>query len=314
MFEGGRPKQPYVLVVGAAGIDSKGRAGAALVPNSSTPGQVRVSVGGVARNVADNLARLDVEAVLLSAIGDDGSGKRIINNAAMVGINTDYLLISQEYHTSAYLALLDETGNLVMSVYDTEILASITPQVIGERRGLVKNAAMLVMDSNLSTESIAALFKFAHRYGVPVCADPTSTTLIAKLKPYLDKIYMITPNVAEAEVLSGQTIGDENDAITAARVLVNAGIRIVIITLAEMGVVYASASASGHIPAVATELIDSTGASDALTASVVFGLLNDIPLDESVRLGASAAALTLACTDTVCPGLSLDLLYDQLLI
>jgi pseudouridine kinase len=79
-------------------------------------------------------------------------------------------------------------------------------------------------------------------------------------------------------------------------------------------VVYASANDSGHVPAVSTDIVDSTGASDALTATVVFGLLNDIPLDESVRLGASAAALTLACADTVCADLSLDLLYDQLLI
>jgi pseudouridine kinase len=95
---------------------------------------------------------------------------------------------------------------------------------------------------------------------------------------------------------------------------VTAGVKIAIITLAEEGVVYATADASGHIPAVATEIIDTTGASDALTAAVVFGLLNDIPIDESVRLGASAAALTLACSDTVCVDLSLELLYDHLLI
>jgi pseudouridine kinase len=125
---------------------------------------------------------------------------------------------------------------------------------------------------------------------------------------------MVTPNVSEAEILSGKAIKDENQAIAAARTLVNAGVDIAIITLAEEGVVYASAKASGHIPAVATDIVDSTGASDALTATVVFGLLNDIPLDESIRLGASAAALTLACTDTVCSDLNLDLLYDNLLI
>jgi pseudouridine kinase len=96
--------------------------------------------------------------------------------------------------------------------------------------------------------------------------------------------------------------------------LVNAGVNIVMITLGEAGVIYATANASGHVPAVATQLVDLTGASDALTATVVFGLLNEIPLDEAVRLGASAAALTLECTDTVCQDLSLDLLYDQLLI
>lgn len=308
------PSKPYVLVIGAAGVDSKGRASVPLTLGSSTAGDVRVSVGGTARNVADNLARLGISTVLMSAIGHDGSGRRIVDSATEVGINLDYLIYSEEHHTAAYLAVLDETGNLVMSVDDMAILSCLTPQIIHQRRGLVKGAEMVVMDSNLSAEAIASLFKVTNRYQVPVCADPTSTTLAKKLLPYLPDIYMITPNVAEAEVLSGRAIRNEGEAITAARKLVNAGVKVALITLAEEGVVYASTSDSGHVPALATEVVDSTGASDALTATVVFALLNDIPLDEAVRLAATAAALTLASSDTVYPELSLDLLYDRLLI
>jgi pseudouridine kinase len=309
-----KPIKPYVLVIGAAGIDSKGRARVPLTPGSSTPGDVRVSVGGVARNVADNLARLGVAAVLVSAIGAGGSGRRILGNAAEVGINTDYLIISEEYRTSAYLAVLDEVGNLVMSIDDMQVMACLTPQVINQQHDLIKEAEMVFLDSNLSTEAIAALFKITSRYQVRVCADSTSKALAYKLQPYLPQIYMITPNLAEAEILSGHTIDNEEEAIAAARKLVNAGVKIAVITLREAGVVYASTNESGHIPALSTEVIDPTGASHALTATVIFGLLNDISLDEAVRLAASAAALTLACSDTVCVDLSLDLLYDHLVI
>ncbi len=306
--------EPYVLVVGAASIDSKGRAGVPLIPGSSAPGKVRVTVGGTARNNAENLARLGVETVLLSAIGRGGSGKRILNNAAEVGIKTDFCIVSEDQRTSAYLALLDESGNLVMSVDDMNVMSCITPKTIESRRDVVKQAEMVVLDSNLSQETIDTLIRVAKRYKVRVCADPTSTSLATRLKPYLPDIYMITPNIAEAEVLTGCTINDENDAMTAARQLANAGVDIVLITLAEEGVVYAMANASGHVPAMAAEVVDSTGASDALTATVVFGLLNDIPPDESIRLGVSAAALTLATTDTVYRELSLELLYDSLVI
>jgi pseudouridine kinase len=306
--------QPYVLVIGAAGIDSKGIAEGPLTLGTSTPGRVRVSVGGVARNVADNLARLGVETVLLSAVGNGGSGKRVLTQARDVGINVDYVVVTKDYHTAAYLALLDRQGNLVMSVDDMRVLTCITPELINQRRDLVRNARMIVLDSNLSEKTIRAIIKLANRYNVPICADPTSTLLAKRLKPHLSSFYMVTPNVAEAQVLTDCSIEDEDEAITAARRLVTAGVKIAIITLAEEGVVYATADASGHIPAVATEIIDTTGASDALTAAVVFGLLNDIPIDESVRLGASAAALTLACSDTVCVDLSLELLYDHLLI
>jgi pseudouridine kinase len=70
----------------------------------------------------------------------------------------------------------------------------------------------------------------------------------------------------------------------------------------------------GYIPAIRSEVVDRTGAGDALTAGVVFGLLNDFPIDEAVRLGVSAATLTLQCKETVCPDLSLERLYDQLVI
>jgi pseudouridine kinase len=308
------PTQPYVLVIGAAGIDSKGRAQAPLTHGTSTPGIVRVSVGGTARNVADNLARLGVETVLLSAVGGDASGRRVLQNAAEVGLNTDFCLVEKEHRSAAYLAVLDNTGHLVVSVDDMAVLSCLTPQVINQNRELIKNAEMVVVDSNVPEKSIDALFKVAKRYKVRICADPTSTTLATRLMPHLPNIYMITPNIAEAEVLSGYTIENEDQALAAARHLVTKGVDIAIITLAEEGVVYATTDASGHIPARATEVVDSTGASDALTATVVFGLLNDIPIDESIRLGVSAAALTLACTDTVCVDLSLELLYDHLVI
>ena len=174
---------PYVLVIGAAGIDTKGRAGTALTLGSSTPGVVRVSVGGTARNVADNLARLGIDTILISAIGTGGNGRRILQNAERVGINTDYVIVSDQHHTSAYLAVLDETGSLVMSVDDMEILACVTPQIINYRRGLIREAEMVVIDSNLPKSTIRSIFKAAKRYNTPVCADPASTAVAPRRAP-----------------------------------------------------------------------------------------------------------------------------------
>jgi pseudouridine kinase len=92
------------------------------------------------------------------------------------------------------------------------------------------------------------------------------------------------------------------------------GVDIAIITLAEKGLCYATPEVGGYIPAIRSEGVDRTGAGDALTAGVVFGLLNDFPIDEAVRLGVSAATLTLQCKETVCPDLGLERLYDQLVI
>jgi pseudouridine kinase len=83
--------------------------------------------------------------------------------------------------------------------------------------------------------------------------------------------------------------------------------------MAEFGVSYATSETSGHIPAVRTQIIDPTGGGDALSATVIYALLNGIPLDEAIRLGVSAASLTLRHRGAVLPDLSLELLYEHLL-
>jgi pseudouridine kinase len=301
----------HILVIGAAGLDTKGRANTLLRTGTSNPGLIRISVGGVARNVAENLARLGEHAILLSAIGTDRSGRRVRDQAAEAGVDVSYLLESSDHHTGAYLAVFDGTGNLSISIDDMAVLSAITPAFIYARRRLIRDAAMLVLDANLSPPAIDSLFRQAAKYGVRVSADPTSVPLAERIRPHLSSLFMVTPDLPEAEVLCGFSLrNNRSQGIAAAKQLVGMGVQIAIVTLAELGVCYATPDVSGHIPAVKTGVVDRTGAGDALTAGVVFGLLNDLPIDEAVRLGATAAALTLQCYQSVCPNISLDSLYN----
>jgi pseudouridine kinase len=125
---------------------------------------------------------------------------------------------------------------------------------------------------------------------------------------------MVTPDAAEAAVLCGHPVGGRAEAMAAAHELVANGVQIPIITLGEEGLCYATSRESGYIPSILCKVVDFTGAGDALTAAVVYGLVNGFPIDEATRLGVSAATLTLKCADTVCPDLSLERLYDQLVI
>ena len=306
-------KQSHILVVGAAGLDTKGWSKGPLQPGTSNPGSIRISVGGVARNVAENLARLGEHAILLSAVGADRSGHRVRHQATDAGVDVTYLIESPDHHTGAYLAVFDQTGDLSISIDDMDALSAVTPSVIYNRRSLIRDAAMVVMDANLSPPAIESLIREAVKYGASVSADPTSVSLAERIKPYLPDLFMVTPDLPEAEVLCGRSLANTRDqGIAAAKQLVTMGVDIAIVTLAELGVCYATPEVSGHVPAVKTQVVNRTGAGDALTAGVVFGLINDFSIDEALRLGASAAALTLQCYESVCPDLSLDCLYDSL--
>jgi pseudouridine kinase len=304
--------EAYVVVIGAAGIDTKGQALTPLVSGSSVPGKITSTSGGVARNVAENLARLGEQVALITAIGDDSPGVRLKNRLIDAKIDISHLIISSGYRTASYLALFDDHHNPIYSIDDMTVMATITPELIERKRKVIQGARLIVIDSNLPEPTIEAIIGQAIEKNVPVVADPTSVSLGTKLKPYLKKLFMITPNAAEAAVLSGQKITSRQSVIQAANKLVRLGVDIAIITLAERGVVYATDDTSGHIPALTATVVNLTGAADALTGTVIFGILNDIPIDEAVRLGATAAALTLQSEESVLRNLTLDGLYDHL--
>lgn len=304
---------PWVVVIGAASIDTKGRAKGELIPATSNPGEIRVSAGGVGRNIAENLGRLGVPTLLLSAAGDDEAGRHILEVTATGGVDVSQVIVSHS-RSAAYLAVLDEKGAMRLSIDDMAIIEEVTPRYIYDRRRFIRGAKMVVMDANLSPAAIASALRLATKAGVPVCVDPVSVALAPRLKDHLSYLSIVTPNAQEAEALSESLVRNRFEATAAAQKLVSLGVELAIITLAEEGLCYATSQEKGHIPAIDCEVADATGAGDALTAGVVYGLVNDFPISEAVRLGVSAATLTLACVDTVCPDLSLERLYDQLVI
>ena len=303
---------PTILVIGATAVDAKGQPLESLVPGTSAPGTVRLTIGGVARNMAENLARLGLHTVLLSAIGNDPIGQLLLQATADSGVNVEQVITSTEHRTGAYLAVLDRNGAPAHAIDDMAVIEMLTPEWIYRRRRLFREASMVVLDANIPPRTMETIFGLAKKYDCPVCVDPTSVSLAPRLIPHLSDIFLLVPNLQEARALVSPNA--RMDAQEMAMELVNRDVEIAIITLAEMGLYYACSDERGHLPALERDVVDLTGAGVALAAAVIFGLLHDIPISEAVRLGISAAALTIQCPESVCPDLSLDHLYDELVI
>ncbi|MGB9668947.1 MAG: carbohydrate kinase family protein [Anaerolineales bacterium] len=312
VLQSGKP----VLVIGAAGVDIVGRLQGTKFEHGSNPAYIRTSFGGVARNVAENLARLGQEVIFIGTVGNDIYADQLLKTICSAGVNTDYVIRLDNQSTGMYIGVYNPATELLFALDNMEICKLITPEYIRGNESLIKNAACIFVDMNLSQETLRTIFTLAKRYHLAVCADTTSPHLAHKLIPYLPYLYLITPNAAEASALLelSQKITSRKQALLSAKALVSRGVDIVIITLGEHGLCYATSETSGYIPAIQTTIADPTGAGDALTAAVLFALLNDIPLDDSVRLGVSAATLTLQYPGSVIPDLTLEKLYDQLVI
>lgn len=305
-----------VLVIGAAGQDLVGRPLHALKTATSNPGRIRKSFGGVARNVAENLARLGQPVTLLTALGRDWTGDQLLEQAESAGVDTQHVLRSDKFPTGTYLALVDQEGFLHVALDDMRIISTLTPAYIEEHAHLFHESALVFVDSNLTKETLRKTLSLARKAHIPVCADPTSTLLASRLKPHLPRLKLITPNAAEARILCGSPTEPEEclTAMESAKRLVSQGVEIAIVTQAELGVAYATSETAGQVPALRTQVVDPTGGGDAMTSAVIFSLLNGIPIDDAVRLGVSAASLTLRYAGAVVPDLSLEKLYDRLVI
>jgi pseudouridine kinase len=303
-----------VLVIGAAGLDMVGKVRSGLRQHTSNPAQIRLSFGGAARNVAENLLHLGTPVNFLTVVGNDLPGYQIIDGLANVGANVEGVVHSDQYPTGTYLAILNREGRLEYGLDDMRILGELSPKAIHDRGELFSQSSILFIDANLSKETLRTIFSIAHKAKLPVCADPTSALLASKLIPYLGRLRLVVPNRIEASILSGRSTVPTNrrEATQAAKQLVSQGVEIAIVTMAETGVCYATSATSGYVPPVRTEVIDPTGGGDALTAAVLFGLLNQMPIDDAVRLGVAAESLTLAYRGAVLPDLSLEKIYDQL--
>jgi len=295
-------------------VDAKGRPDGVLMPGTSVPGIVHLGIGGVGRNIAENLARMGVPTNLVSATGADQFGRILLQHTADSGVDVSHVVISEAHRTAAYIAVLDSGGAPAHAIDDMAIMGLVTPAMIEESRSLFEQASIIVVDANLLPEALESVFRLARECDRPVCVDPTSAILAPRVLPYLSETYLIVPNLREAQALASAGHEEEPDVQQLAHRLVNMGAEIAVITLAEKGLYYATSDESGHVPALKRDIVDLTGAGAALAAAVIFGLQNGFAISEAVRLGISAAALTIQCTETVCSDLSLDRLYDELVV
>ena len=305
-----------VLLIGASGLDIVGRINTVPEAGTSTPAHVRPSFGGVARNVAENLAKLGLPVSLITVVGQGEFGKHLLDYTQAQGVDVSHSLRTSEYSTSSYLAVVTNKGELQFALDDMRAISTLKPDYIRKNAPLFRQSDFVFIDANIPCPTLKTIFHQARLAKTPVCADATSNKLASRLLPYLNRIALLTANAAEAAVLTNTTFAnnDRLGALNAARMLITKGVEVAVISIAEFGVCYATSETSGHIPAIKTKIIDPTGAGDALTAALIFGLVNKMPIDEAVRLGVSAASLTLKIRGSVIPDLTLEKIYDQLYV
>ena len=301
----------YVTGIGGANMDLHGRSAAAIVMRDSNPGRLHTSLGGVTRNILDNLARLGVATRLCSAVGDDDFGEAILRGCARVGIDTAQVACIPGKSSSCYLCIMDDDGDMLVAMSDMSIIKSMGPAFIEERLPVINGGSLAVCDGNLSAEAMDHLTR---RVTVPLFVDPVSTAWARELLPFVGRFDTIKPNQLEMEILAGGTIRDEADLSDACDKLIAQGTRHIYVSRGAEGFYYKGQSGCvSRKSRPFTQVANATGAGDATMASLIYSRLAGRTPEETVSFALAAGIAAIASSDTInpCMGVSLIQSYEK---
>ncbi len=299
----------YVVVVGGVNMDIGGISHAQLVSADSNPGRVRISLGGVGRNIAHNMALMGLDVRMVTVLGGDFYAQKIVSTCGEMGIDISRSLRVADAITSTYLFISGPDGDMKLAISDMDIYSHLTPAFLASKLSLFNNAKLLVVDTNIPAESIAWLVEHVE---VPVFADPVSTAKAEKLRPVLGKLHTIKPNRIEAELLSGVPITDERSLRRAANVLLKTGLRQVFISLGAGGVFAANQDRGLHLPSIPGPMVNATGCGNAFMAALAWAYMEGMDLEQSAYAGLAASSIALEGSETINPEMSVDAIKSRL--
>ena len=305
-----------IVVIGAVFVDIKGYPDVAFNPTGRNVGRVEQIHGGVGRNVAEDIANVELRPTFISLVDHSGTGLDVIRKLEKHKVNTDYIRKTDD-GMGTWLAIFDNDGDVTASISKRPDLLPIADILDQHGDEIFANADSIVVEIDIDKEIVKRVFKLAGQYHKPVYAVVANMSIALERRDFLQSIDCFVCNLQEAGILfsndySGKSAGEMVEII--AENVIAAKIPSMIVTMGSEGAVYADLKGDkGFCPARKVEVRDTTGAGDSFCAGVSIGLTYGKSLKESCEIGAHLAASVIVTTENVCPrflprelGLDLD--------
>ena len=294
-----------VICIGGMNVDRKFYATQTLIQKTSNPVTSSVSIGGVGRNIAENLGRLGENVLMLSRAGDDQDWE-MIKSSSQSYINLRQVEVDAIEATSSYTAVIDQDGEMNIALANMAICDTMTVSWLEQYETLLTRAQVLIVDLNLPQESLAYLIELAREKQIPLFIIPVSAPKMNHLPRQLEGVEWLIVNQDESEYFFDTTVQTEEEFQTLAQMWLARGVKQVLMTRGAKSMYYANqVGQSIEIePKRVTHLVDATGAGDSLSAGVLFGWLNQFSTQECLEFGLTNAYHTILSQDTVRKSLS----------
>lgn len=289
-----------VICIGGINIDRKYVLTEDFLPKTSNPVMSSISVGGVARNIAENLGRMNINVSLLSVAGLD-QDYEYIKQETETYVNMHHVTVFPNESTSAYSAVLDPFGDMQFALADMSLSAKMDHQWINDHRNVIIQAKLIVIDLNVSRDVVQEVIQIAQVNRIPLVIIPVSGPKMKNLPDNLEGVSWLIINQDESEAYHQYPVKKDEDIAILAKAWLDKGIDQVLITRGSKATYYAHRN--GHQleiqPPVSQDVVDVTGAGDSNAAGIIYGILKGYSPQGSIELGMTNAYYTVQSQDTV---------------
>lgn len=285
-----------ISIIGGANVDLSATLNDAFIAADSNPGHIEVSYGGVARNIAHNLALLGARAQLLTVFGGDLFGGLLYDYCKQQGIDVHLSERESKDRTGMYLCINNHGGEMIAAVSDTEAIRAITPEWLAKRSGEINLSDYVVADTNISEDAIRWLME---NVTAPLLIDGVSSTKAHRVVNALSKSKLPYLHTLKLNLKEALAVTQTTTYADAAQKLLDMGVAHVYITLSAEGVYCRNAAQEWLFPALPGEVVNTTGAGDAFLAGVVFAHTKGIDFPQTAQYGLMAARATLMSSKAV---------------
>lgn len=285
-----------ISIIGGANVDLSATLNDAFIAADSNPGHIEVGYGGVARNIAHNLALLGARAQLLTVFGGDLFGGLLYDYCKQQGIDVHLSERESKDRTGMYLCINNHGGEMIAAVSDTEAIRAITPEWLAKRSGEINLSDYVVADANISEDAIRWLME---NVTAPLLIDGVSSTKAHRVVNALSKSKLPYLHTLKLNLKEALAVTQTTTYADAAQKLLDMGVAHVYITLSAEGVYCRNAAQEWLFPALPGEVVNTTGAGDAFLAGVVFAHTKGIDFPQTAQYGLMAARATLMSSKAV---------------
>ena len=278
-----------VLCVGDIMLDVTAVVGASIKQGVETRATISTQGGGAAANVASWLSVSGTAAHVIARVGDDAAGQTVLSELDKYGVAHSQTVVPGA-NTGVVIVLVDALGERTMfpdsGANSGLSLADLPP--LDEITAVYLSGYPLVNPK--SREGALDILRAVKERGLPVIFDPSTVGVLLEVglnqvREWLALVDVVILNEEEAHFLSGK-----NNPIEAAAELLKKTPLVVIKRGGNGALAQARGSAVVQIPAVETEVLDTTGAGDAFAAGFILAWANDGDLIDALNSGASLAA------------------------